>query len=137
MQRVEVEPQRWVAAKSGLDFAPIAPSGWFPGYPDPEYFLRLLLHSDSHDITPTPAQRYRSAEYDDLVERARQERDGPTRLELFHSADRKVIVEDVAMIATHYGRSPYFVKPRVHGWWEFGKSWSSFADLEMEVPAAR
>jgi hypothetical protein len=28
-----------------------------------------------------------------------------------------------------YGRSTAFVQPHVHGWWEFGKSSASFADL--------
>ena len=31
-----------------------------------------------------------------------------------------------------YGRSMAFVKPWVHGWWEFGKSSSTFADLLVD-----
>jgi ABC-type oligopeptide transport system substrate-binding subunit/class 3 adenylate cyclase len=103
--------------------------GWTPGYPDPEYFLRLLLQSDSHDITSVPGAAYRSERFDALVERARQERDGPTRLELFHTADRHAVIEDVALIPLLYLRNAYLVKPWVDGWWEFGKSWTSFADL--------
>jgi ABC-type oligopeptide transport system substrate-binding subunit/class 3 adenylate cyclase len=135
VERVEVSAEQWRRAGSSFDFAPIGPHGWFPGYPDPEYFLRLLLHSDSHDITDRPEQRYRSAAFDDLIERARQERDGPKRLELFHTADRLAVTEDVALIPAFYGRNVYLVKPWVRGWWEFGKSWSSFADLSVDPDA--
>ena len=47
--------------------------------------------------------------FDELIEAARQER--------------------VAVIPLLYGRSTAFVQPRVHGWWEFGKSSANFADL--------
>jgi ABC-type transport system substrate-binding protein/class 3 adenylate cyclase len=110
--------------------------GWTPGYPDPEYFLRLLLQSDSHDITSLPGAAYRSEAFDELIERARQERDGAARLELFHAADRHAVIEDVALIPLVYLRNAYLVKPWVHGWWEFGKSWTSFADLRLERPGS-
>jgi hypothetical protein len=42
------------------------------------------------------------------------------------------VVERVAVIPLVYGRSTAFVQPRVHGWWEFGKSSASFADLVVE-----
>lgn len=135
--RIEVAAEAWLASGNLFDFGPIVPRGWFPGYPDPEYFLRLLLHSDSHDITPVEEQRYRSPAYDALIEEARQERDGARRLELFHAADRLVISDEIGMIAAYYGRNPYLVKPWVEGWWEFGKSWSSFADLEVRPPGVR
>ena len=38
----------------------------------------------------------------------------------------------VALIPLVYGRSMAFVKPRVHGWWEFGKTSASFADLRVD-----
>lgn len=103
-------------------------SGWFPGYPDPEYFLRLLLHSDAQDN----AGKYSSRAYDELIERARNQRDGRARLELFHEADRFAVADDIAVIPLVYVRNAMFVKPWVHGWWEYGKSWSSFADLVVD-----
>lgn len=101
---------------------------WFPGYPDPEYFLRLLLHSDSSDNRG----RFSHPPFDDLIEQARRERNGRVRLRLFHEADRLAVVEQVAMIPLAYGRNVTISKPWVKGWWEFGKSWSSFADLEVD-----
>lgn len=127
-----VEPDAWMAAEDRFAFGPITTHGWYPGYPDPEYFLRLLLQSDSRDVTINPDSRYRSAAFDALIEQARRERDGPRRLELFHSADRLAVVEDVALIPLAYARNAYLVKPWVHGWWEFGKSWTSYADLRIE-----
>jgi hypothetical protein len=38
----------------------------------------------------------------------------------------------VAVIPLVYGRSTAFVQPRVHGWWEFGKTSASFADLTVD-----
>jgi ABC-type transport system substrate-binding protein/class 3 adenylate cyclase len=134
LERIDMEA--WRGADDRFAFGPITVHGWFPGYPDPEYFLRLLLHSDSRDITPNPRSRYRSDAFDALIERARQERDGPKRLELFHSADRLAVVEDAALIPLVYGRNTYMVKPWVHGWWEFGKSWTSYADLRIERPGS-
>ena len=70
--------------------------------------------------------------FDELIERARQERSDRGRLELFHEADRYVVADRVAVIPLVYGRSTAFVRPNVHGWWEFGKSSASFADLRVE-----
>jgi oligopeptide transport system substrate-binding protein len=101
---------------------------WFPGYPDPEYFLRLLLHSESSDNRG----RFNYPPFDDLIERARRERDGRVRLRLFHEADRMAVIDRVATIPFVYARNVTIAKPWVSGWWEFGKSWSSFADLTVD-----
>jgi ABC-type transport system substrate-binding protein/class 3 adenylate cyclase len=110
-----------------LEFGALAPSAWFPGFPDPEYYLRLLLHSDAADNRG----RWRDAEFDDLIERARLEADGRRRLELYHAADRRAVADQVAVIPIAYARNAFLVDPSVRGWWEFGKSWASFADLEV------
>jgi oligopeptide transport system substrate-binding protein len=103
-------------------------TGWLPGYADPEYFLRLLFQSTSR----TNEGGFADAEFDALIERAIQERSDRGRLELFHEADRYAIVERAAVIPLVYGRSTAFVSPRVNGWWEFGKSSASFADLHVD-----
>lgn len=110
------------------ELGPIFSSGWFPGYPDPEYYLRLLLHSDASDNLG----RFSDGDFDTLIEQARQERSHRRRLELYHRADRRAVSERIAMIPVAYGRNITFVKPWIHGWWEFGKAWSSFADLVVD-----
>ena len=96
-------------------------TGWLPGYADPEYFLRLLFQSDSR----TNEGGFSHPPFDELIERARQERSDRARLRLFHEADRMAVADRVAVIPLVYGRSMAFVKPWVHGWWEFGKSSAS------------
>jgi ABC-type oligopeptide transport system substrate-binding subunit/class 3 adenylate cyclase len=113
--------------------APIVVAGWLPGYPDPEYYLRLLLHSDSK----TNEGGFSHPPFDELIERARQERRDRERLELFHEADRMAVADQVALIPLAYGRAMSFVKPWVKGWWEFGKTSSSFADLVVEPDSPR
>ncbi len=115
------------------DNAYLRVTGWFPGYADPEYFLRLLFHSDSR----TNEGGFSDEAFDDLIERARRERDGRARLELFHEADRVAVVERVACIPLVYGRNVAYVKPWVSGWWEFGKSSSSFGDLVVGEESPR
>ena len=56
--------------------APIYLTGWLPGYADPEYFLRLLFQSDSR----TNEGGFASEAFDQLIERARQERSDRSRL---------------------------------------------------------
>jgi oligopeptide transport system substrate-binding protein len=110
-----------------LEFGGLAPSAWFPGFPDPEYYLRLLLHSEAADNRG----RWVDPEFDGLIERARHEPDGRRRLELFPAADRRAVADRVAVIPIAYARNAFLVDPSVRGWWEFGKSWASFADLKV------
>lgn len=132
---VPVEQRVWTAQTlPGLndlrEVAPIVFTGWLPGYADPEYILRLLFQSTSK----TNEGHFSWPPFDELIERARQERSDRGRLELFHEADRMVVTERVACIPLVYGRSMAIVKPRVHGWREFGKTSANFADLRV-VPA--
>ena len=110
------------------DEGPIRITGWLPGYPDPEYYLRLLFQSTSR----TNEGGFADPAFDVLIERARQERSDRGRLERFHEADRYAVVERVAVIPLVYGRSTAFVRPEVEGWWEFGKTSASFADLTVD-----
>ena len=133
---IEIRPWRLEAAmtlKEPSEIAPIYFTGWLPGYPDPEYYLRLLFHSDSR----TNEGGFAYTAFDELIERARQERSDRSRLELFHEADRMAVADRVAVIPLVYGRSLAIVKPWVKGWWEFGKTSSSFADLIIDPSSPR
>jgi ABC-type oligopeptide transport system substrate-binding subunit/class 3 adenylate cyclase len=126
--RVRLWSWKTVGQLVKFESAPVALAGWLPGYPDPEYYLRLLLQSTSR----TNEGGFADPAFDLLIERARQERSDRGRLERFHEADRYAVGDRVALIPIVYGRSMAFVKPRVHGWWEFGKSSASFADLRID-----
>ena len=108
-------------------------TGWLPGYADPEYYLRLLFHSDSR----TNEGGFSYPPFDQLIERARLERRDRERLELLHKADRMAVMERIAMIPLVYGRSMAFVTPWLRGWWEFGKSAANFADLVVDPASPR
>ncbi len=116
------------ATGATVDEGRIRITGWLPGYPDPEYYLRLLFQSTSR----TNEGGFADPVFDELIEAARQERSDRGRLERFHEADRYAVAERVAVIPLVYGRSTAFVQPRVQGWWEFGKSSANFADLVVE-----
>src|SRR5690606_24845798 len=104
----------------GID---IIPSWWYPGYTDPEYFTRLLLHTDGADNKG----RFSDTSFDDLIEDARLQRDEHRRLGLFHRADRLAVADRVALIPLTYTRNISLHRAHVSGWWEFGKSWANFA----------
>jgi len=134
--RVSVSSWSWLeeeAFQTGgrIQTAPIRITGWLPGYPDPEYYLRLLFQSTSR----TNEGGFADPVFDELIEGARQERSDRGRLERFHEADRYAVAERVAVIPLVYGRSTAFVRPSVRGWWEFGKSSANFADLRVERQA--
>ena len=42
------------------------------------------------------------------------------------------MADRVAVIPLVYGRNTAFVRPWVDGWWEFGKTSASFADLQVQ-----
>jgi oligopeptide transport system substrate-binding protein len=129
---IQLEAQTWTpenAAKLGRPWgdANAMITAWLPGYPDPEYYLRLLLHSNSK----TNEVGFSHLPFDDLIERARHERDARRRLELYHEADRIAVAEQVAVIPLYYMRGLTYAQRWVAGWWEFGKSSASFADLTI------
>ena len=107
------------------DLGQVYIGGWLPGYPDPEYCLRLLLQSDSL----TNEGGFADDEVDQLIDRARHQTSGAARLELFHEVDRIAVVNKVALIPLCYGRNVAYLRDGIDGWWEFGKSSASFADL--------
>ena len=130
--RLEVSQVLWSLEDIGTmdppsEQAPVYFTGWLPGYADPEYFLRLLFHSQSR----TNEGGFDHPPFDELIERARQERSDRSRLALFHDADRMAVAERVAVIPLVYGRSLAVVKPAIDGWWEFGKTSANFADLTV------
>jgi ABC-type oligopeptide transport system substrate-binding subunit len=135
---IAVETRTWTTTDAAKltrvwEDAPLAIKGWLPGYPDPEYYLRLLLHSESK----TNEGGFTSPVFDELIEQARRDRSDRSRLALFHQADRLAVADQVALIPLVYGRSMAFVKPWVRGWWEFGKSSSAFADLVVDPVSPR
>jgi oligopeptide transport system substrate-binding protein len=81
--------------KSG-DFG-ICSSGWGPDYMDPMTFLDLFesTNGNNHGL-------YNNPKYDELIKKARAEKDAKTRMGYFYAAE-KMLIEDAAL-APHYNR---------------------------------
>ncbi len=82
--------------------------GWVADYPDPENFLDLLLHSESHN------PRYVNPRFDDLVERARVEQDRETRLGLYREAEQ-LLMDDAGIISLFHFQDHVILHPYVQG----------------------
>jgi ABC-type transport system substrate-binding protein len=122
--------------RENMRFSDIADAilwNWIAGWPDPEYYLTVLLHSRSS----SNIFRWRHQPFDDLVERASAERNGAARLALFHRADRMVVEELSQVIPVVYGRGVALLQPWVQGWWEWGVPWLSFDDLTVDERSPR
>jgi oligopeptide transport system substrate-binding protein len=85
--------------------------GWSADYPDPENFLDIHFYSKStHNDT-----MYANPQVDQLLERARSERDEAARLRLYQQAER-IILQDAPWVPLFHGQSAVLVKPYVKGW---------------------
>lgn len=73
-------------------------SGWGPDYMDPMTFLDLFesTNGNNHGL-------YKNAKYDELIQKARNEKDAKTRMGYFYEAEKLLVVEDMAMVP-HYNR---------------------------------
>ena len=122
--------------RENMRFSEIADAilwNWIAGWPDPEYYLTVLLHSRSS----SNIFRWKHQPFDDLVERASAERNGAARLALFHRADRMVVEELSQVIPVVYGRGVALLQPWVQGWWEWGVPWLSLDDLAVDERSPR
>ncbi len=84
--------------------------GWCADYPDPENFLDFLFHSQS-DLNMDHLNR---PEVDALLEKARTERDGTLRLQLYQQAEA-LLLDDVDVIPLFHSVSSVLIKPRIKG----------------------
>jgi len=101
---------------------------WMAGYPDPGYFLHMLLHSRSSSNT----SRWSSPAFDALVDRALAQDLSAARLALFHEADRLAIQNECAVIPLYYTHVTALLQPWVHGWWTWAVPWQTFDELTVD-----
>ena len=78
--------------------------GWIADYPDPDEFLRLLMHR--------PAIRWHNQDYEQLLETARHSADSVERLRFYAAADR-LLVQEAPIIPLYHARLHYLLKPWV------------------------
>ena len=115
------------------EFGHCALGVWVAGYPDPEYYLHMLLHSRSSSNT----QRWSSPPFDELIDRALAQESSASRLALFHEADRVAVQQECSVIPLFYSRMTALLQPWVHGWWGWAVPWQSFDDLTIDERSPR
>jgi oligopeptide transport system substrate-binding protein len=84
--------------------------GWCADYPDPENFADVLFHSGSN----MNQGGYSNPQLDELLEKARVERDVTTRIAMYQEA-QQMIVDDAPVLFTTHSLSYELVKPYLKG----------------------
>lgn len=84
-------------------------SGWCDDYPDADNFLRGVFRSDSSQNDP----RFRSAEFDALVDQARVEDDPEVRRDLYAQADTILVRDEVGIMPIYWYTYNQITKPYV------------------------
>ena len=127
----------WLQQTGTRQTALMALQGWNMDYPDASNFLDILFHSRS--IHPTDSENkafYSNPEVDDLLDRARVERDRTQRLALYREASR-IIVDDAPWGFAFSDRSMEMWQPYVHDY-RPNPVWSNFfRDIWLDLPRRR
>lgn len=110
-REVEIIREPLDQARGSTKKANIGYMHWLAHAPDPGYFLRGLLYTGSS----SNLSGWSHPPLDALLDAAHAERNGPSRLALFHQADRLAVQEECVVIPLLYTRYTIVAKPWVHG----------------------
>ena len=98
------------AVRDGGDYD-VARAGWIGDYNDPQNFL-FLYESDNDGFNYS---RYKSEEYDALLDQAAAETDLNARAEILKQAER-MLLDEVGVVPLFYYTSQSLVSPKLKGW---------------------
>lgn len=84
--------------------------GWIADYPDPQNFLEIKFLSTSGNNET----KYSNPQVDDLLNKARVEKDQNTRIQLYQQAEQ-LIVNDSPWVPLYHDKAAVLVKPYVKG----------------------
>jgi oligopeptide transport system substrate-binding protein len=104
-------------------------TGWIADYPDPQNFLDVLFHSGSE----ANDSEYSNPELDALLERARVEQDGETRMKMYQQAEQ-MLIDDSGLIPLWFGKSYTLVKPHVKGYVRTPQGLPLLKGVTLELP---
>ncbi len=82
---------------------------WMADYPDPQNYLDLLFHSQSVNNET----RYSNPQVDQLLEKARTERDEATRFKLYQQAEEMIVNDAPIILLWHSAEGYILIKPEV------------------------
>ncbi len=110
--RVELENREWKVFLRELATAPppVFRLGWGADFPDPDNFMSLFTSYSANNHTG-----WKSARYDERVERAARETDPSLRQALYDEAQRILLEEDAAIAPVFVEALNAVVSPRVFG----------------------
>lgn len=125
---VKIAPRmaRWKEFQQQVDTGvpDLVISTWTADYADPDNFLRTVFHGGIGLNEP----KWRSSEFDILVDSAASRTDQAGRMNFYRAADRVLVVDEAVIVPLSYGREPVLVKPWVRSfprsasWWRHLKN---------------
>ena len=97
--RVSPNPMENKRFRNQLDLyaAPLFDASWTADYPDPDNFLSVFLSSSGNSRSS-----WKDAQFDLLVDRARQEFDSKKREKIYLDLQRQIQEQDVVMVPLYY-----------------------------------
>lgn len=111
---VELENQEWkvyLNSQRSLNYM-VSRSGWIGDYVDPNTFLDMYITNGGNNNTG-----WSNAEYDALIEKAKQTTDNDKRMEYFYQAE-KILMTELPVIPIYFYVNVYMLKPYVKGIYE-------------------
>jgi oligopeptide transport system substrate-binding protein len=108
---IHLTPMSWkdLLDQRETDPADLALNAWSADYPDPDFFLRILFHSEE-GINPP---RWKNTEFDRYVEEALVILDQSLRQELYRKADHILVAGDTVIVPLYYSQGRMLAKPWV------------------------
>jgi oligopeptide transport system substrate-binding protein len=103
-------------------------SSWFGDYNDPNTFL-ALMRGDSEANMP----KYRSDEFDSLMDRANDQLDPTSRRLYLEEAERQLLT-DHAVIPLYFYVGKHLVRPEVRGWQDNTLNYHYSQHLSLDAP---
>ncbi len=98
----------YLDAQDKMDYY-IARAGWIADYPDPNTFLDMFVTGGLQNMTG-----WGNKDYDELIEAAGKETDGPKRMELLRQAE-VIFLDEMPIIPMYFYVSKNLVKSHVKG----------------------
>jgi oligopeptide transport system substrate-binding protein len=109
----------------------ISRAGWTADYPDPNTFLDMWVTDGPNNQTG-----FSNKQYDELIEKAKEELDPKKRMALFREAET-ILLDEQPIVPIYYYTSVNIVKPRVKGWYPCDRNVHSLTTISVsdDIPA--
>jgi oligopeptide transport system substrate-binding protein len=127
---VQLQAMEWkvyLDTMMGLDFD-MATGGWYGDYLDPTTFLEIFESDSGSNWTG-----WASAEFDDLLQRARREPDPDKRFALLREAEA-IVIQEAPFTPLNQYVQVHLIAPHVEGWRSNLMSYINYRYLKLTPP---